>query len=424
MGRSRAVEIDAEAETPPVPDEAGGEGAASLFDASADARVRILRRDNATQKMVTHGYFPATVTEEMVGEVLGGGYYRAQLVVPDPASGLQKIKRTRDFTIPGVYKPPQKVNTFEQASDNGSGSASTAAPAGSFSGTQQIPGGGDDLMQVLKAGIINTLLEIMKTAKSPGIDPMMVELMKAQAATQQQMMQFMLTLATKETPKQDSETKDVLGMMAKFKELMAPAGGPAVPNNPVEMFSSMLDAFKSFRDAADDVATPRGGDDGMMGSIAKVVEVVAEQHQMQKEARGQRITHAPVAGPAGGVAQKPEVRSLPEQPPMSDLPLWQRVLRQQAVRLLDSAASKHDPDVVAGMAIMFAPPAVKEALKVFFHRDEAEIKVDIYSEIPGMGEHPEWLGEFVEAIQFRLFPEEFAGDDEPEEEPVVEDVAT
>lgn len=399
-----------------MPAEAGGDGAASLFDASGDARVRILRIDNSTQKPVTHGYFPATVTEEIVSETFGGGKYRAQLVIPDPATGLQKIKRTRDFTIPGPYKPPQRINTFDQAGENAALPAGT--PAGLLGTASQVAAGGDDLMQVLKAGIINTVLELMKSTKeinrAPTADPIMVEFMKSQAQAQAQMMQIVLAMITKEQPKQDSETRDVLSMMAKFKELMGPTGA-AVPANPIEMFSTMLDAFKTFREAADDVATPRNDVDPLLGSLPRIAEVVYEQHQMQKESRAaQALTHVNVPGPAGGVLRKPEVRQVQEQPETPPLPLWQRILRQQSKRLIDAANAKHDPDVLAGMAIMFANADILESLKTFFHRDEPEIVTDIIAEIPPLAEHREWVESFVNSAQFRLFPDEFPEDGEEE----------
>src|SRR5262245_8585936 len=112
MGRTRAVEIDATVEAEAPPEESGGENSASLFDGSADARVRILRRDDTTQKYVTHGYFPPDAGEELISRTLGGGAYRAQLVIPDPASGMLKIKRQRDFKIPGAYKPPSSIKDF------------------------------------------------------------------------------------------------------------------------------------------------------------------------------------------------------------------------------------------------------------------------------------------------------------------------
>lgn len=413
MGR-RAIELNAAptAETAP-PEEAGGEGSQSLFDASGDARVRILRRDERTQKMVTHGYMEPTVSEEMVSMRFGGGHYRAQLFVPDGEKGIPTVKRSRDFDIPGPYKPPTKINTYEEAGPNAPRTDNGAIPAGQILSS----GGGDDLMQVLKAGIINTLLEMMKSTKDmnsrpvPTTDPLLLEFLKSQASaqtamqqSQQDMMKFMLTLATKD----GGDRKEILAEMLKYKELFAPAAGGAPPVNQMEMLNTMLETFSRMRDVASDIAPP-ADTDPIMGSIPKLVEVVAEQHQMQKQAR---LSTVPTPAPQGGIAHMPVVNTLPPQPPPA---LWQQILRQQSARIVAAAVAKGDADALAGTAIMFAPPHVLEALKLFFHRDEADIVADVLTEIPVMADHREWLVEFVESAQFRLFPDEFAEETEGEE---------
>lgn len=409
MGRRAAAEVDPNVEAAQPPEEAGGENTASLFDGSSDARVRVFRRDDRTQKMVTHGYFPPSVSEEEIAAQFGGGHYRAQLVIPDPASGLPKVKRSRDFDIPGAYRPPNKLNTFEDAGPHGS--ANGSAPAGGVAQSNlPMVGGGDDLMQVLKAGIINTLLEMMKSTKemrgNGGPDPMLVELMRTQAATQSKMMEFMLTLATKDNGT-GNERREIVAEMLQMKELFAAPASGAVPTNPMEMFNNMLDTFKSFRDAAADVAPQGGSGDPIMDSIPKLVEVVAEQHAMNKQ---QRAAHPPSSS-----AVTPTVQTLP----MPDVPLWKQILRQQGARMVASAVAQHDPDIIAGTAILFAPPNVKAALTEFFHREESEVAADILVEVPAMAAHTEWLSEFVNAAQFRLFPDEFPedGTEDKESEP-------
>lgn len=417
MARPKAVEVDANVAAEAIPEEAGGDGSNSLFDASHDARVRVLRRDDTTQKMVTHGYMPPTVSEEDVAQRFGGGHYRAQLFLPDPATGSPKVKRSRDFDIPGPYKPPTKILSIDEAGPNAPQNSN-----GAVSTQPQIVGGGDDLMQVLKAGIINTLLEMMKSTKemnnrpAPTTDPLMLEFMKAQAAataqaaeSNRQMMQFMLTLLTKES----GAEKDTLGMLAKMKEIVTP---PAAANaaDPMKMFNTMLETFTRMREVATDIA-PQSGDgvDPIIGSIPKVVEVLTEQHQLNKAAREaaaqQRITSQAMPGPAGGVAHMPVVSTLP---PAEELPMWQKAIRQQAHRVIAAAVAKDNPDDVAAAAVMFAPPALKESFKIFFHRDEEAVTADVLTEIPALAEHRGWLVEFVNAIQYRLFPEEFSDEGE------------
>jgi len=415
MARARAVEVDGQVEAEPPPEEAGGEGSNSLFDASHDARVRIFRRDERTQKMVTHGYMPPTVSEEDVAERFGGGHYRAQLFLPDPASGIPKVKRSRDFDVPGPYKPPSKILSMEEAGPN-----AVIAPQQNGAATATMPTvpAGNDLMEVLKAGIINTLFDMMKANReihTPTMDPMMVEVMKAQAAVQQEiikqqaeMQKTIVTLMTKE----GDTKKDVLGELAKMKELVAPPA--TAQGDPMAMFNTMLETFTRMRDVAEDInPSRRDGGDPIMDSIPKLVEVVAEQHQMNKQQR--QIATRPVPGPAGGVAQMPVVQTIPPaQPEGPPLAMWQQILRQQSARLMASAVAKHDPDVIAGTAILFAPPHVKEALALFFHREPIEVAADIQTEIPAIADHREWLDEFIACAQERLFPDEFT--DEGEED--------
>jgi len=420
MGRARGatLEMNPSVVAEPPPEESGGENAASLFDATSDARVRILRRDESNQRFVTHGYLPPDANEETVNAMFGGGYYKAQLVIPDPTSGRLVIKRARDFKIPGAYKPPQKINTFEDASQNGvsaaqAAAASPALPAGIS--------GGNDLMAVLNAGVVSTLLDLLKTTKeinsrpSQSADPMMLELMKAQAATQAKMIELIMARDEKRGA-DDGGRKEIMAELLQMKELFAPANG-AVPADPMKMFDNMLQTFRSFKDAAEEVSPHTDGGDPLFSSIPKVVEVLVEQHNMSKLAAAgqqQRVARRAVPGPAGGVTQTPEVSTISQ--PTEELAMWQKILRQQSARLMASAAAKHDPDVIAGTAILFAPPPVLEALKIFFHREEAEITADVLTEVPGMVDHGEWLAEFIVCAQERLFPEEFADDTEDESE--------
>jgi hypothetical protein len=389
--------VDATVEAGVAPDEAGGEDAASLFDASGDARVRVMRRDQTTQKFVTHGFFPPTVKEEDIAMAFGGGNYRAQLVIPDPASGLSKIKRSRDFSIPGAYRPPNRITTMEEVGQN-------PAPAAVNGGREMMlaPTGGD-LASILNAGVVSTLLDLLKTTKEintrpvAGPDPMLLKLMEIQAASQQQMMQLMLTIATKETG--DSK-KEVLDLMTKMKELTAPTnGGAPNPANPLDMFNSMLETFKSFREAADDVASPRGGSgDVFMDSIPKLVEVVAEQSRLSKDRAASMPRPAPV----------PTTQVNTALPPSTDgVPMWRVVLKQQAPRLIQAAQQGQDADVLAGMAVMFAPTAFVPTLREFFHRDHEEVVNQVMEEIPELSLHRDWVNIFVESVQERLFPEEF-----------------
>jgi hypothetical protein len=408
--RTTELNADENAQIPTVPEEAGGDGSASLFDAEGDARVRILRRDERTQKMVTHGFMEPTVSEEKVSNAFGGGHYRGQLFIPDPATGQPRVKRSRDFYIPGPYKPPQRINTMEDIGPNAPVNGAGTGPLIGQTATGQLPSTGE-LMQALNAGVISSVIDLLKSmreVKAPaapvGPDPMLLKVMETQGQIQMKILELLMTRKDGD----GNSKQEILDMMTKMKELVTPPVQGGIPTDPMKMFNSMLDTFKSFRDAAEDVSPPRS-DNPVLDSIPKLVEVIAEGQAMQKQQAAAAVSHVPVPV-NGGVAQMPQVNRMPAP---DDRPIWKRIIAQQGARMLAQAAAKSDPDVIAGAAILFAPPAAKEALAIFFHRELEEVSADILAELPQMAEHREWLDAFVEAAQARLFPDEWA-DDEPE----------
>lgn len=398
--RDRAVpvslDINPDVTAASNPEETGGPNVASLFDFQGDARVRVLHRNEKTQRFEPHGYFPPNATEEDVLNEFGGGRFRVQLLVRDD-TGREIIKTTRDFDLPGEYKlPPGDLPGIGSRAIGGAKPKVFAAESPAVA--PQLPNN-NDLMEVLKAGIINTLLDMMKTSRESrpsGPDPMLLKLMEQQAATQQKMMEFMLTLATRP---QSGGREETFELLEKAKGLL---GGPAAVGNPMEMFNTMLEAITRMRDVAEDISpAPSRSGDPLMDSIPQLVGVIAEQHEMNKKRSGA----PPVAAPPVPVA-KPVVA---EQP----MALWQRILRGESKRLVSFAVAKQDPDLIAGTAIVLAPPHIREALALFLHRAPEVVEVDVLTEIPELGEHREWLADFIQAAQERLFPDEFTYDDEP-----------
>jgi len=400
VAKAVAVHLDADPNVIAAknPEEIGGDNVASLFDFQGDARVRVLHRNEKTQRYEPHGYFPTNATEESILNEFGGGRFRVQLLVRDDL-GREIIKSTRDFDLPGDYKlPPGDLP--------GIGSRAVGGPKPKIFSTgdavatiPQIPNN-NDLMEVLKAGIINTLLDMMKTSREVrpvGPDPMLLKLMEQQSQTQQKMMEFMLTLATQKSGGSREETFELL---AKAKELV---GGPAAGMNPMEMFNSMLEAMTRMRDVAEDINPPnaRSGDP-LMDSIPRLVEVVAEQHEMNKRQR--TVQQAP---PTSVAVTTPIVSERP-------MAMWQQILRRESKRLISFAIAKQDPDLIAGTAVVLAPPHIREALAIFLHRAPEAVEADILVEIPELAEHREWLTDFVQAAQERLFPDEFTDADEKE----------
>ena len=380
------------------PEETGGPNVASLFDFQGEARVRVLHRNEKTQRFEPHGYFPTDATEETILTEFGGGKFRVQLLVRDE-TGREIIKTTRDFDLPGQYKIPEGDLPGIGSRAVGGPKPKIFATGDAVATIPQIPNN-NDLMEVLKAGIINTLLDMMKTSREvrpSGPDPMLLKLMEQQSQTQQKMMEFMLTLATQKSGGSREETFELL---AKAKELI---GGSATGMNPMEMFNSMLEAMTRMRDVAEDINPPnaRSGDP-LMDSIPRLVEVVAEQHEMNKRQR--TVQQAP---PTSVAVTTPIVSERP-------MAMWQQILRRESKRLISFAIAKQDPDLIAGTAVILAPPHIREALAIFLHRAPEAVEADILVEIPELAEHREWLTDFVQAAQERLFPDEFTDADEKE----------
>lgn len=410
--RARTVSIDAEgvAENEGVR-EAGEETsetakvAASMFDWQGEGRLRVLRRNEKTQRFEPHGYFPKEATEEAILNEFGGGRYRAMLLVRGQ-DGREVIETQRDFDLPGVYKPPAGDLPGIGSRDPHAPRVGTTTASPSVALAPVIPNN-NDLMEVLKAGIINTLLDMMKTSREvrpAGPDPMLLKLMEQQAQTQQKMMEFMLTLATQ---RNGGSREDTLELMAKMKELLGPGG---TPSDPMGMFNTMLETFTHMREVAEDInPAPQRSGDPIMDSIPKLVEVVAEQHEMNKRQRAQAGQQIPRRMPPAPVPSSLPVQT---EPPLA---IWQQLLRQQAARLLSSAVAKHDPDLIAGTAILFAPPHVKEALALFLHREPDVVMADVLVEIPALADHRDWLADFITAAQERMFPDEFTDADEDED---------
>ncbi|MGH3589545.1 MAG: hypothetical protein ACRDRF_00710 [Pseudonocardiaceae bacterium] len=397
--------MDMGAETGKAPEEAGGEGSASLFDASGDARVRVLRKDERTQKMVTHGFFPPTVSEEDVMEAFGGGHYRAQLVIQD-GSGLSKIKTQRDFNIPGAYKPPQEIPAFRSGVEGPKNPPIAGAPV-----VGTIPPGMGDMAGMLNATMMTTFMDMIKTMKevstrpAPTIDPLLVALMQNQSATQGKMMELLLGLMTRPTGESAEKGEErTLRLLASMREIIAPSNAA----DPLAMFNKVLESFGAMREAAEDFTPQRSGSgDPLMDSIPKLAEVIAGEYQQRQAARNRiPAPNTPALPPGAPIVDA-------AQPPAEPLPIWKQLLRREGPRLSGAAASGKSAELMADIAVAFMPENIKGAIVEFFHRDEKEVFADIVAEVPTLAQFPTWVADFVEHAQFKLFPEEFT-DDAPE----------
>lgn len=372
----------------------------SLFDASGDSRIRVLRRDDKTQKFVPHGYFPPTATEEHLLREFGGGYYWCQLLVIDEA-GRSVVKQQKYLDLPGAYRAPKGdlPGIREETPKDG-----VAAPGG------LLPTGGD-LASVLNATVLATFMDLIKTMKevttrpTPSPDPMLLQMMQQQSALQMKFMEVML--ARPETPAGDTK-KDLLDMLRAMRDLFPPPEHPASvanPNNPTEVIKTIVDAIKGLREVSDELSPDRQVDP-MSQIIAPLAEVVISEHRARQGTRQRRLP-APAAAapqPGGSVDQSAAGAAA------SQAPLWQRVLAREGPRLLAQARVGRDPGFVAQMALEFAPPNIRGAIEEFFNAEEKDVLARLLAQVPELAEHPQWAVEFVQEAQDILF-----GTDEEEE---------
>lgn len=358
-----------------------------LFDASADNRVRLLRRSEQTQKWIPHGYFPPDVTEEVILKEFGGGRYMAQLLVHDGKK--EAIKQSRKFELTGPYRPPtgDVPGIRDQTAFVAGGSGTTVISPVTT---------GDNLMSMLNATVLSTFIDLIKTMKEassrpapPAVDPMLVEIMRSQSAMQAEVFKLVLPLVL---GKGDSK-KELLDLFAQFKDVLTPA--PAVnPSDPNVVLKSIVGAIQQLRQVSDDLTPERTGDP-LVDSLPKITELLMEEHRMKRAAMIAATNPQPIPLPAPNPT--------PQMP--DGAPLWRKILHQQAPRLMASAQAGKSAEAMAVIAVEFAPD--RGALVEFFHREPDKVLAQMVEEVPSLGQYPTWLLEFIDHVQFRLFPEEF-----------------
>lgn len=399
MGKrqGRSLEIDPNASPAERPEEVA-EGSNTLFDFSGDARIRVLRRDDKTQKFVSHGFLPVTASEEDVGAEWGGGRYRVQLIVPD-GTGREVIKTQREFDLPGSYRPPVEMSGVRPQIPGTKGVPVIPFP------TPGIPAV-NDMASMLNATVMTTFMDLIKTMKevstrpAQSVDPMMLELIRSQGVMQTEILKLLLQ---KDGNKGDSK-KEFLDLMTSFKEII---GSPQVvnPSDPSKVLEGIVSAIRQLRDVSDDLSPEKGGTgDPLVDSLPKLTEILFEEQQMRKRQMlpaGQKPSQQP-----------PQQQQHKENPPQEAIPIWRRIVKAQGPQLLMSAKTGKDPELIANIAVSFASDEVKGVLKEFFRQPAEEAAAQIISEEPGLAEFPGWMYQFVEQVQFRLLPEEFDVDDE------------
>lgn len=364
------------------PDE-NTEHSAQVFEGMADSRVAIYRKDDYTKKPVFHGYVSThEATEAKVNELFGGGDYRLQLRAPDEM-GREIIKQSRDFRLPGAYKPP--TGALPGIPQTATVATPSAATITTPDGTQVTKEG---VREMLDMAMLSKVMDIMKTTKSEdgGNTQMFALIMENQRQAAEANRTFMLNMAQQnqammtlmlEVMKTRSgegiDLKDVLPLIAE-KSASTPVG-------------ELIKGLRELKGLASD--EPEGTGDPILDSVPKVVEMFGTFiHNRQGGA-------APVAtpNPRGLSAGEP-------QPQQERLPMWAQLLRGQRGPLLSFASRGSDPEWTAGAALQLMPEQYIGILKEFLAMPE---HVGLATQvIPELGNFPQWTQKFFAALASEL----------------------
>jgi len=174
-----------------------------------------------------------------------------------------------------------------------------------------------------------------------------------------------------------------------------------------DQLDKLVGAIQKLRDVSEEFS-PKQTDTDPLSFVPDVLKVLSNEQALRAQ---QRRPAAPAPRPSIPPAQ-PASTSQPqpkEEPVVTDMPLWQQVLRGEGPRLLNAAKRGHNPALVAGVAYDFAPENIKDALAEFFDADVGDITKAIVENVPGIEAYPEWLADFIEAAGVTIFGE----DEEP-----------
>ena len=364
----------------------------SLFDGlQTDGYVNLHRLDDITKKWVYHGRLtPAEATEEHIAGLYGGGTYRCQERVPEP-SGRITYGRTRTVVISGPYKPPREPVAAE------------AKPATSPAASPAPAMMGGNVGDVLSAGVLQLF------QASAAQQQMMMQMFSQMQAQQATLMQAVLqgekkpgleSLLAAAAPivtaylSQPKQERDPLEMIRAITDIVKPVTGQQ--GNMADFIGAMREMLE-LKDmlSGNTESDPVGK---LVESVPGIVDVLKTEQQLRAQAR--------TTTPNGGVPVK-QVPTKDASIPQVQMPLWERVLRNDGKKLVMAAQFNRDPGLVAEAALEFAPDAVKPAVAEFFASEDAKQRV--LAIIPEMKPYEMWLDSFLEEARALLTPEEDEG---------------
>ena len=366
----------------------------TLFDASGDSRIRVYRRDDK-MKLVMHGYLPPDSAEEDVARQFGGGHYKCQLIAKD-SQGASVIVTSREFDLPGAYKPPAgELPGLTQRAPDALPSLTSVSPT--------LPGA-SNVMEILQSGLVGSVIDLLNKAKQPtpadtGLAEVLRDIAK-QASDDRRMMLDMMKGLGQAAPSR----AEVLAELEVMKRVLS---APSATSDSKQQLTELVEAIKQLRDVSEEFNPTRNDPTDPLSFVPQVLEFMTEE---QKLRRSKATPPAVSLVPATKVPAMP-MSSEPVPGPMKpeSVPLWQRVLVGEGPKLVGYAQRGEDAEEVAALAIKFAP-SLRGAFTEFFNRPADEALTLLVRHVPGLTDYPTWAEDFVLAAQYELFGE----GDEPE----------
>lgn len=358
-----------------------------------DPRVRLYRENDRTKKLEFHGYLSLDeASEALVAELFGGGRWTAQVVAGDDR-GQQAIRRACRFSIPGLYRPPSKT-----LPGVGPGTAPGVPQA---IAAEASPTNFATPNESLNAALVGSVIELLKAQREGSGRsavgewvPVLVPLASG-----------LMTLLAKMSERKSDTPTDVLIELERLRSELAnlkDRPGPATTAvadalEGIERIVNLTRKVKRLSGSDEESPIPADPESAMWGMASKLMDHLG--------AKG-----APTGASSAPVPTPPPA-ALPAMP-IPSRPMWEQILLGNKARLLDSAMRGVSPELVADVAVQFAPANVIGVLTEFVQRpDMVSVAMQV---LPELQQFPAWTEQFFVALRSTILGDE---DQESEEGP-------
>lgn len=363
----------------PSPSLAEEEGERIFPEATPLNRIRVQRQDDFSRKVVLHGYMGYDEqTEARVAELWGGGKYIVCMVETNE-QGYSMIKRRKEITILGAYKPPAGLyglsvpvtGTGREGGERGAVVAGApVALSPSLDLSRMSP------REAIEAAQVSQLLEITKMGREVRAGTDWAKLLPLFLPVVESVLTRVLA------PRGENE------IVAAVRALEAKLGNqPGPAQSQLGDILKAIDQVMGVREGLRAAAAEEPKETDSMQLVAKILDMVTTAQRRD----------GPEPPPASRVSGKVEV-PVPVTGPAPQL--WQQMLRHYAPQLLGAARSGKDPEFMAEVAVQFMPADMTGVAIEFVQRPDAAAVA--CQEIPALAEFPAWNAAFWEACRVAL----------------------